>query len=179
MPDATDQAFRAFFDSTYERIRSYCIRRLPPVDVNDAVAEVYLVAWRRSSDIPEGEASVPWLYAVAHNVVRNFQRGTRRSFRLKARMAREPQLPPQNVETQVVRHSADAALLTALGNLRSADREILILRVWDELAVPEIAAVLGCSTAAAEKRIERALTRLRGLYESPMEGTHAEMEGER
>ena len=89
----TDAEFRRIFDMTSHDVRRFCIRRLPPTDVNDAVSEVYLVAWRRAEKIPAGDEALLWLYAVARNVVRSIERRNRRSLRLVARASREPTEP--------------------------------------------------------------------------------------
>lgn len=52
------------------------------------------------------------------------------------------------------------AVDAALAELRPDDREVIQLRAWEELTGPQIAEVLGISTAAAHKRLARALDRL-------------------
>ena len=44
--------------------------------------------------------------------------------------------------------------------LSENDQEVLRLRLWEELSVPEIAVVLDCSKKAASKRYQRALAHL-------------------
>jgi DNA-directed RNA polymerase specialized sigma24 family protein len=48
-----------------KQIQAYCARRTPGSQVADAVADTFLVAWRRIDQVPEGEATLPWLYGVA------------------------------------------------------------------------------------------------------------------
>ena len=165
MPEtpATDEAFRAIFDATLDDVRRYCIRRLPPSDVNDAVSEVYLVLWRKLDEAPGGVEALPWLYGVARNVVRNIERSNRRTIRLQARLAREPSDAAN--EIPLIRQPDDATLAAAYAELSAADREVIKLRAWEGLSAPAIADVLGCSVAAAEKRIGRAMNRLRQRYD--------------
>ena len=59
---------------------------------------------------------------------------------------------------------ADALALSeqvarALDRMEPGDRELLLLRVWDELSFAEAAAVLGCSPGAARVRWMRARRR--------------------
>ena len=59
---------------------------------------------------------------------------------------------------------ADALALSeqvarALDRLEADDRELLLLRVWDELPFADVAAVLGCSPGAARVRWLRARRR--------------------
>ena len=46
--------------------------------------------------------------------------------------------------------------MKALQQMRSADREVLMLSAWEELTGPQIAKVLGVSVSAAEQRLHRA-----------------------
>jgi RNA polymerase sigma-70 factor (ECF subfamily) len=60
-------------------------------------------------------------------------------------------------------------LETALGELDDVDREILLLRHFEELSNTETAAVLGLHAPAASKRYVRALARLRQIMEAMTE----------
>src|SRR5579862_5304806 len=66
----TESARRRLFEALFRKhiagIASYCRWRSPTTsEAEDAVAEVFLVAWRRLDDVPGGEAARPWLYATA------------------------------------------------------------------------------------------------------------------
>ena len=165
MPEtpATDEAFRAIFDATLDDVRRFCVRRLPRSDVNDAISEVYLVAWRRLDQIPA--EPLPWLYGVARNVVRNIERSNRRTIRPRARLAREPSASRDD-DVPLIRQADDEALTAAFADLSPADREVIMLRAWEGLRAPAIAEVLDCSVSAAEKRVARAMKRLRPRYEA-------------
>lgn len=155
---AHDAEFRRMYDEHFAEIRSYCLRRLPTADANDAVSEVFLVAWRKRNDIPE--TPLPWLYGVARNVIRNTSRATRRQSRITNRLAAEPTYPEPGTDVPVVRHEDDQAVLDALATLSAQDQEVLRLRAWEGLSASEVATVVGCSLAAAEKRLTRASKRL-------------------
>ncbi len=150
----------AVYKSHFTAIRAYCMRRLPVADANDAIAEVFLTAWRRIDDVPALDGELPYLYGIARNKVATSRRSSGRRSRLAVRansLAPEPVAGPDAVVMAQV--EADA-VDTALAALRPDDREIIQLRVWEELTGPQIAEVLGISTAAAHKRLARALDRL-------------------
>jgi len=157
---SSDAKFRQVFDAHLSAVQRYCVRRLRPADANDAVAEVFLVAWRRIGEIPADNEALPWLLGVARNVIRNLERSRRRVTRLKARVEQEPVPTNPGPEAQVVRRVEYAEVAAALESLNPADREVIRLRAWEELTAPQIAVVLGCSVAAAEKRMTRASQRL-------------------
>ena len=69
----TEARFRALFADSYSALRRYAHHRgLSPADSEDLVAEVFTIAWRRIDDVPTD--AVPWLFAVARNVLRNTRR---------------------------------------------------------------------------------------------------------
>lgn len=77
------KAGQATFEAVYaEHVRSvlaYCLRRTSSSDAHDATADVFVVAWRRFAELPEGAETLPWLYGVAANVLKNQSRSTRRA----------------------------------------------------------------------------------------------------
>lgn len=158
----TDAEFRRIYDGHFVAIRSYCLRRLPASEVNDAVAEVFLVVWRRIDDVPDGDEASLWLYGIAHNVVRNVDRAARRRVRLNGRLLPFRPVSEPDPETLVIRRSEDHEVLEKLAELRPADQEILRLSIWEELSNIEIAEVLGIEAHAATMRLGRARNRLAG-----------------
>jgi len=129
-------------------------------EVNDAVAEVFLVLWRRIDDAPEGDDAPLWLYGVARNVVRNTHRSVRRRTRLNGKLGPLQRAVEPDPEMLVVRRSTDNEVLKALSELRQADQEILRLSFWEDLTNIEIATVVGIEPHAVTMRLGRARNRL-------------------
>lgn len=179
---SNEARFQAALREHAEAISRYCLRRLPRSAVNDVVANVFVVVWRKVETMPDGEGTLPWLYAVARNEVMKAKRSAARRANLRGRLSSQPRYPEAGPESLIVRRAEAAELMRALATLRPADQEILLLRGQEGLTNPEIAVVLGCSLEAAKKRSSRALNRLRkaaGLP-SPQEsamGSRATQEG--
>lgn len=152
---SADARFRTIYDSNFEAIRSYCVRRVPLSDVNDVLSEVFLVVWRRIDEVPEGVEARLWLYGVARRVVSNSARSRLRSDRLltKAMGRRQPDAP--DPATIVLDNDLAAEVMTAMAKLRPADQELLRLRMWEELSSTDIGSVLGLSAAAVDVRLSR------------------------
>jgi RNA polymerase sigma-70 factor (ECF subfamily) len=163
--DRAGQA-RALFERHQPDVLAYFLRRLPREDAVEATADVFLTMWRRMDDVPAGEEARPWLFGVAHNVLFNRRRSLRRWRRLVGRIgtADLSESPPQP-EVVVVRNFEDEAVLAALTRIRPIDREVLVLRLWEEASFDEIAQVVGCSRHAAEQRYARALRWFRSVWD--------------
>jgi len=165
MAPSADERFRKIFDASREDIQRYCFRRLPGEDANDATAEVYLVAWKRLSEIPDGTSTRLWLFGVARNVVRNQRRAAARRAGLIHRLRG---LAPQVTEFDppVVRQAIDDRVAAALDALSATDREILLLRSWEGLSAADIACVVDLSVRAVETRLSRTRRRLARALET-------------
>ncbi len=157
---AASPEFREIYDRHVGSIRRYCYRRLPPSDVDDATADVFLVAWRRMNRMPAGDEGLLWLYGIARNVVRNQRRASRRLLRLRSRLAADTRPCGEDAAVQVIRRMEDEEVLDALHSLRAADQEVLKLAAWEGLKPAAIGQVLGIEAHAASMRLQRARHRL-------------------
>lgn len=137
---------------------AFALRRVSPDDAADVVAETFLVAWRRSPEIPPGGEAELWLYGVARRVVANQERGERRRTRLNERLRAELPAVAAPLSSPV---SERPAVLHALARLEQEDRELLLLTAWEDLRPAQVAGVLGISAVAARSRLHRARRRLR------------------
>jgi len=162
----TDPWFDQLYRQYHRQVFAYCLRRTEPVDADDAVAEVFTVAWRRRDDIPRGDRALPWLYGVARNVLRHQGRSTSRFRRLTSRVAGMQQTPPLGPEQVVVEAEEYVRVKRAVAQLSSGDQDVLLLAAWEGLSHAEIATALNCSTDAVDKRLQRAKQRLRKQFES-------------
>jgi RNA polymerase sigma factor (sigma-70 family) len=156
--------FETFFEQHYQEISGYVRRRLPESDADDAVGQIFMVAWRRFDRIPVSPQDRLWLFGVARRCVSDSRRSGLRRQRLQARLVQEHvEEPRPSVETGPVH----AAMRIAMAGLRPADREVLQLVLWDDLSHAEAAALLGCSVNAFELRVRRAKRRLRDALDLP------------
>ncbi len=158
-----EDRFSRLYDAHYRDILAYALRRaVGPDRAADAVAETFLIAWRRLDEVPpDGEARL-WLFGVARRVLANQRRGAQRRDALVERLAAE-------IATIQVTHP-DAAEVPGSGSLTDVgrafrtlserDREVLTLVGWEGLGNQEVATVLGCTHTAARIRVHRARRRL-------------------
>jgi RNA polymerase sigma factor (sigma-70 family) len=152
--------FEAVFADCYDRLVAYYLRRVSNRgDVDDLVAETFLVAWRKLDDVPA--EALPWLYAVARRTLANYRR----------REDRQSALTEQLRATPLARQEAsspEAAALTAAAwnELPERDRELLSLIAWEGLEVDQVAIALDCSRNAVRIRLHRARRRFERLLRS-------------
>ena len=158
------EKFTALFKANRHDVLKYLIRRsATPEEAADALAETFLVAWRRIEIVPDSLEGRLWLYGVARNVLfKQFARRQRATV-LNERLASEITsafTTPTDVQLR-------DQVLNALSHLSVSDREIVELSAWEELAPNEIASVLGISNNSARVRLHRAKQRLAGILVKP------------
>ncbi|WP_051371201.1 RNA polymerase sigma factor [Streptomyces sp. 142MFCol3.1] len=158
---SNDETFAAAYREHYWAVSRYVARRLDGrgSDVEEVVAEVFTVAWRRRSDLPP--TPLPWLYGVARRCLANAVRGYGRRRRLLDRLGNDESAHGTQVVAGPGSDTPGDWVHEALARLSPADQEVLRLTAWEELAVDEVAVVLGCGGRAAAMRLHRARRRLR------------------
>lgn len=166
----SDAQFQHMYVTHRDAVWRYVVRRTNRNSVDDVVAEVFTVAWRKLDRSPVVAEQLPLLYGISKNVVRNVNRSSTRRHRLWARAAAIPQLDAPAPDVQVVRNSEDVELLAAVARLRQVDQELLRLRTWEELSIKDIAVVVGMSPKTVESRLVRIrknLARMLAVQSSP------------
>jgi len=157
----------------WDHVLSYALRRTrTPEDAADVVAETFLVAWRRTTDVPPGPQARAWLYGVARRVLANQRRGAYRRNRLVERLRNDlvAEIPCSESSAGKI------AVMEALGRMKEEDREVLLLAGWEQLEPAEIALALGISAVAARSRLHRARRRFKSeLGTEAMDGMRAEL----
>lgn len=163
----TATTFRRLYDEHHRAVLAYFLRRLDSDAAYEATEDVFLVAWRKIDEIPDGERSLAWLYGVARRVLSNHRRSASRRQRLRRRLVAEPGTVGEAPEPIVVRREEYQEVLTALGRLSAGNQELLRLAIWEELPHAQIAELLGCSVGAVDVRLHRAVRRLeKGLQQA-------------
>lgn len=174
--------FEQLVELVGEPLRRYARRRLDPAAADDALAEAFMVLWRRLDDVPVG-AELPWSYGVLRHCVANEARSARRRAGLLVRLTGRPEPAGASVDPADQVDRADPELAAALTRLRPAEQELLRLWAWEDLTPAEIAVVLGTTTNAVNIRLHRTRRRLAGLIgegrKSADGGGHHQVEGGR
>lgn len=126
------------------------------------MAEAFLVVWKRFSEAPANESDArAWVFGIARNLLLNAQRGEQRRQSLGVRLAETTMdLSSTSLADRV---SSRIDLGRAWRLLSEVHQEALGLTVFENLAAPQAAKVLGISPVAFRLRLTRARRALRLL----------------
>lgn len=155
-----DERFRALFAADFDDVWRFARRRCASSsDADDIAAQVFAVAWRRRDDAPTDDIRL-WLFGVARNLLANHHRSGDRARRLERRLAGERPARPLATVGDVESDDRGEPLRAAIAELNEQDREVIVMRYWDELAVTEIASLLGLTPNAVSMRLHKSRQRL-------------------
>jgi len=157
------EALRLFdevYENTHPDVSAYCRRRAASVeDANDAVAEVYVVAWRRIDELVAVARPVAWLIAVSRGVLSNQRRSQARQRRLIDRLiSRRPRL---SLDPAAVFNTAIEEAYAVLAALPALDQELIVLATLEGLTYDEISRVLKQRPAVVRTQLYRARKRFK------------------
>ena len=164
------ECFGVLFDRHAEAVRAYCARRTGSLDAaDDLVSIVFLEAWRRRAEVElVDDAALPWLYGVARRTMQHRRRSSARHRRALSRLT--PPVSPDHADEVAGRLDDErhlARLREALRHLRPAQRDVLLLCVWQGLDYAEAAVALGVPIGTVRSRLSRARARLDALTATP------------
>lgn len=158
------EAFGRVFDRHKPAVRRQAHRLLDrTAEVEDAVAVVFLEAWRRRGAVTVVDGSLrPWLLVTATHVSRNIRRSRIRYEQLLARL-------PAPSETADPASSLDERhVLDAMRTLSVVDQQVLTLCVLEGWSERDAAAALAVAPGTVKSRLHRAKQRLARRIDSPI-----------
>lgn len=166
------QAFGEFYRRHASGVERWLRTQTPDsATAADLTAETFaqaLVGLKRFHGTSD-EQAVAWLFGIARNLVRQFHRRGQAELQMCRRLGIQLDHDADGlarVEAQIDAHTEAPGLSEAIDTLPDAQRRALQLRVIDELAYREAAALMGTSEQNARIRVSRALKalslRLRG-----------------
>ena len=143
-------------------------------DAEDAVQDAYMRAFRSIGSFRPGEAFRPWLLAIVRNsalvVLKTRQRAGRDgTAELEFRGAvvtgsGEIVSPEQSVEEHLVASADNVRLRAAFAELPVIFREVLVLRVMEELSYKSIAEITEVPIGTVMSRLARGRALLREAF---------------
>lgn len=149
----------------------------------DLAQETFLHAWRGFDGLRDPTAAKSWLLAILAHQAATWRRRRRQvAVPIAALPASdEPGDPTPGPLEAVEQREQHRFLADALAQLADDERQILVLRYYAELTVPEIAQVVGCPKGTVKSRLHRALAQVRRLIATPTDSPEnvATKEGDR
>ncbi len=151
-----DTAFASLYDRYARVVHGILLARVPRVDIDDLVQDVFLSAWQRLDTLRDPAAFGGWLAMITRN---------------RATDSRRRRVEVNELPATLAGHDATAARAEALAildivrSLPEAYRETLIMRLVEGFTGPEIAERTGLTPASVRVNLHRGMKMLREKLE--------------
>ncbi|HEY4951823.1 MAG TPA: TIGR03435 family protein [Verrucomicrobiae bacterium] len=158
----SEEAFATLVTRHVNLVYSVALRHIgDPHNAEEITQAVFIILAKKATRLRKVKALSSWLFQVTRLTSNNFVRSESRRHR------REQEAHMQSIlnEPETGVWSKIAPLLdTAVAGLREKDRQAIVLRFYEGRNLREVGLGLGASEAAAEKRVSRALEKLRKFF---------------
>ena len=158
-------AFRGLVDRYVNIVYAAARRQVRDAELaRDVTQAVFLVLAEKAGELDPGRPLSGWLLRVARYASAN-------AIRARARRAHHEQRAAQMLSTNSDSRAGgewetlSPLLDEGMGRLRPRDRDVLLLRFFEQKTAREVAEAMGISEDAAEKRISRAVGKLRDFFQ--------------
>ena len=156
-----DQFHSDVFRMVYYRVRSRS-------DAEDIAQDVFLKAFQKISTVKDASRFRGWLFSIALNRIRDFQRKKRFRSLFKVEEENIDSQPPVESESdepealeQVLKEDFWRQIRSMLDKLSKMEREVFLLRFFDHLNLNEIAGVMKKNESTIKTHLYRALAKFR------------------
>lgn len=146
----------ALFGTAYLIVRDHQI-------AEEAVQETILKMWKHLPSLRVSSSIKPWLLRIVVNEAKQLLRKKRVS---TVPLEQASELPDDCDADQILTNNENHRLLRrAITSLSPGQREVVVLRYFTELSVPEIAMAISTREGTVKSRLSRALDRLEEIME--------------
>ena len=160
-------AFAGIIDRYVDRIYNLAVRLAGSnADADELTQTIFIKTFQSLDHFDISRPLFPWLYTIALNTLRNHCRRKK----LRVLFVRDPTLDRSkddssttNPEDRLILSEQTDQLAAGLEKLTYRQREAVVLRYYEQLSYPEIAALQRTSLSAAKMRVRRGLARLQKL----------------
>lgn len=160
-------AFGQIYNLFYRRIFRYCKFNLPNSKVRDAqdiCQETFFRAWKSLPGfrLEKGGSFQAFLFKIAHNLIVDLVRKKRD---ISIDKIEEP-VQNQDLYEKIDKIEEIARVKSALSKLGKDERQIIILRYFEEMTSAETAQIVGKRGGALRVQTHRILKKLREILEN-------------
>ena len=156
-----DQFHEDIFRTVFYRVRSRA-------DAEDITQDVFLKAFQKISSIKDASKFRGWLFSIALNRIKDFYRKRRFRSLFKTEDENIDSHPPVEDESdqpealdQVLREDFWRQVMQVLDKLSKMEREVFMLRFFDQLSIREIADILKKNESTVKTHLYRALAKFK------------------
>lgn len=156
-----DHVFKQVFSEQSENLRNFMYYRCGDLErSDDFVQEAFMRLWNNCAKVPFEKAK-SFLFTAANNLFLNEVKHEK--VKLKFRQVKRVEASNESPEFLMEEKEFKARLEKAISDLPEGQRTVFLMNRIDKKTYKEIAATLGVSQKAVEKRMSKALAALKKI----------------
>src|SRR5581483_2358035 len=168
----SEPAFETLVTRHVSLVHSAALRQVRDPDLAAEITQtVFIILARKAGSLSPKTILPGWLYRTTRYVSAAALKIRRRRERREAEAQRQAMI--EETQTDSVWEQLAPLLDEAMAQLRGADRDALVLRYFQNKSLRDVGAALGVDEYAAQKRVARALEKLRAVFVSRGAGATA------
>jgi RNA polymerase sigma factor (sigma-70 family) len=161
--NGSEEAFAALVQRHIGLVHSVALRHTAnPQHAEDITQAVFIILARKAGALGRKTVLPGWLYHTARLTAANLQRAETRRVRREQEAFMQSQI--EESPTDALWRELSAQLDEAMAGLGASERDALVLRYFQNKSMAEVAKFLGLEENTAQKRVSRALEKLRKSF---------------
>jgi RNA polymerase sigma factor (sigma-70 family) len=161
--NGSEEAFATIVERHVGLVHSVALRHTSNSHHAEEISQaVFIILARKARTLGGNVVLSGWLYHTARLTAANFVRSEMRRTRREREALMQPTVDEPTPE--MLWPELCPSLDDAMARLRPIERDALVLRYFQNKSLPEVGTALGVGERAAQKRVDRALERLRSLF---------------
>src|SRR5258708_28561675 len=160
----SEAAFAEIANRHIALVHSVALRHTSnPAQAQDITQAVFIILARKAAGLGRKTVLAGWLYHTARLTAANWQRSETRRIRREQEAFMQSTFNESAPDNALWREPSQM-LDDAMGRLGKTDRDALVLRYFQNRNLAEVGVALGIEERTAQKRVSRALEKLRKIF---------------
>jgi RNA polymerase sigma factor (sigma-70 family) len=161
--NGSEAAFAALVQRYIALVHSVALRHTAnPQQAQDITQAVFIILARKAGALGRKTVLPGWLYHTARLTAANWQRAESRRVRREQEVFMQSKL--EESATDALWRELSPQLDEAMASLGTSERDALVLRYFQNKSMAEVGKFLGLEENTAQKRVSRALEKLRKFF---------------
>jgi RNA polymerase sigma-70 factor (ECF subfamily) len=156
------EKFGLLYDGYFPKIYNYFFYRLKNKQASEDLTSITFIKAIKNInkfDAQKGDFSA-WIYRIARNSLYDYYRTRKNTDQL---IETKIKIEPEDLHKEVLDKEMAEHVQRFLNSLTETQRDMVIMRIWDDLSYQEISQIIGKSQSGSKMAFHRAIEKLKSI----------------